>query len=301
MSETVSDGLTHGGRQITAEELEHIRTTAEMFPGLSRSELGHTLCEHLDWRAATGQNKVTACVSLLERLEKEGLITLRPKCASFGFRLARPELTDRTVAGSEVVGSLADVGRVWLEVPAAGEEEATWNQYVERYHYLGYQKPFGCPLRYFAQSDRGVLGCVLLAGAARAIAVRDEWIGWTAQQRMRNLPWVVNNSRFLVLPWVKVRHLASHVLAMVSRQVVGDWRQRWGYPPVLLETFVDPARFRGACYEAAGWLKLGLTSGRGLVRAGRSYTTTPKLLFVKPLDRNFRVLLCSDALRGVSE
>jgi hypothetical protein len=298
-----SSGMIQGGRQITADEVEQIRATVELFSGLARKELAHTVCEHLGWRAATGQNKVTACLSLLERLEGLGLITLPPKCpARGGVRSGRPALTERTAAGGEVVGDLAAVGRVWLEIPAPGGEEELWNEYVDRYHYLGYRKPFGCPLRYFVESARGVLGCVLLAGAAKAITVRDEWIGWAPEQRLRNLPWVVSNSRFLIFPWVKVRHLASHVLGKVGRRVVSDWQRRWGYGPMLLETFVDPERFRGTSYEAAGWLKLGLTTGRGLVRAGRSYTTTPKLVFVRPLHRDFRAKLCSEELEGgVSE
>jgi hypothetical protein len=294
-----SSGMIQGGRQITADEVEQIRATVELFSGLARKELAHTVCEHLGWRAATGQNKVTACLSLLERLEGRGLITLPPKCpARGGVRLGRPALTERTASAAEVVGDLAEVGRVWLGIAGPGEEEGLWNEYVDRYHYLGYRKPFGCPLRYFVESDRGVLGCVLLAGAAKAITVRDAWIGWTAGQRLRNLPWVVGNTRFLILPWVQVRHLASHVLGMVGRQVVGDWHRRWGYRPVLMETFVDPTRFRGTCYEAAGWLKLGLTSGRGLVGADRTYTTTPKLVFVRPLHRDFRAWLCSEELEG---
>lgn len=137
--------------------------------------------------------------------------------------------------------------------------------------------------------------------ASRRITVRDQWIGWTAEQRLRNLPWVVNNTRFLILPWVRVRHLASHVLGMVARQVADDWYQRWGYRPLLMETFVDPARFSGTCYRAAGWKELGRTTGEGLIRPGRSYSATPKLVFVRSLDRGFRAKLCSDQLQGAVE
>jgi len=302
MSEGKSSGIIQGDRKITEEEVELIQETVRLFPNLARFEVAGTVCEHLGWRAATGGNKVTACLKLLERLEEQGLIRLPAKHRREKSRKPRrPAKTERTAPGAEVSGTLAEVGRVWLEVPGRrGEEERLWNEYVDRYHYLGYHKPFGCPLRYLVQSEGGVLGCVLLAGAAKAITVRDEWIGWTAEQRLRNLPWVVNNSRFLILPWVQVRHLASHVLGMVARQVVEDWYQRWGYRPVLMETFVDPERFRGTCYQAAGWEKLGRTTGEGLVRAGQTYTTTPKLVFVRPLDREFRAKLCSEGLVGRS-
>lgn len=300
LSEGDSSGITQGGREITAGEVEQIRATVELFPNLARKELAHTVCEHLDWRAATGGNKLTACLKLLEGLEERGLITLPAKRGSVRrHEEGRPARTERTAPGAEVVGRLAELGRVWLEVPGRrGKQERLWNEYVERYHYLGYRKPFGCPLRYFVLSERGVLGCVLLAGAAKAITVRDEWIGWTAEQRLRNVPWVVNNTRFLILPWVQVRYLASHVLGMVARQVAEDWYQRWSYRPVLMETFVDPRRFRGSCYRAAGWVEVGRTTGEGLVRAGRTYTTTPKLVFVRPLDRDFRAKLCSEGLEG---
>ena len=300
MSETAESGIVQSGRRITSRELEQIRSTVELFPGLAPWELAETLCEHLGWQTAAGGNKATACMKLLKSLEEQGLITMPAQRWSWGPRRSsdRPEKTDRTAPGGEVSGPLAALGPVRLELAGRGEEEGLWNEYVERYHYLGYRKPFGCPLRYLVRCERGVLGCVLLAGAAKAITVRDEWIGWTAEKRLRNLPWVVNNTRFLILPWVQVRHLASHVLGMVARQVAEDWYQRWGYRPVLMETFVDPRQFRGTCYRAAGWVELGRTTGEGLVRAGRTYTTTPKMVFVRALDRGFRAKLCSEGLEG---
>lgn len=302
MSGDPSCGTVQGGREIRRKEVELILETVKLFPNLARSELAQTVCELLGWRAATGGNKLTACLKLLERFEERGMITLPAKqeCVR-GYKEGRPGRTERTASRAELAGGLTELGRVWLEVPRRrGEQERLWNEYVDRYHYLGYRKPFGCPLRYLVQSERGVLGCVLLAGAAKAITVRDEWIGWTAEQRLRNLPWVVNNSRYLLMPWVHIRHLASHVLGMVARQVAQDWYERWGYRPLLMETFVDPERFKGTCYRAAGWEELGRTTGEGLVRAGRTYTTTPKLVFVRPLDREFRTKLCSAGLEGRS-
>ena len=163
---------------------------------------------------------------------------------------------------------------------------------------MGYKPSAGCRLRYFVESERGRLGCVLLGGAARAIGVRDRWIGWRRGQRLRNLGWVVNNTRFLIFPWVRVAHLASHVLGQLARQVGEDWLGRWGYRPVLLESFVDPARYRGTCYRASGWELVGQTSGRGLARRGKQYRSSVKLVFVRPLVAAFRELLCSEALVG---
>lgn len=290
------------GREVSAEEIELIRETVELFPSLSREQLALTICDHLGWYAATGAPKRDACSKLLNRLETHGLIELPAKrSVSRGGPRGARGWTDETEPGPKVQGRLSELGRVWLEVVGEPGERELWNEYVDRYHYLGYKPPFGCYLRYFVVCEQGRLGCVLLAGAAKAIRVRDEWIGWTRPQRLRNLGWVVNNTRFLVFPWVAVVHLASHILGQVARRVVGDWHERWGYRPVLLETFVDPAKYQGTCYRASGWELLGQTTGEGKPRRGKRYETTVKLVFVRPLERDFRQALCSEALAPAVE
>jgi hypothetical protein len=164
---------------------------------------------------------------------------------------------------------------------------------VHRYHYLGYKQPFGCFARYFVESDQGRLGCVLFSGASKALGERDRWIGWSESSRLRNLGRVVNNTRFVIFPWAKVKNLASYVLGQAARRIGKDWQERWSYRPVLLETFVDPQYFDGTCYRAANWQYLGMTTGEGLVRKGKRYTTSPKKIFVKPLVDDFRTVLCS--------
>jgi hypothetical protein len=159
---------------------------------------------------------------------------------------------------------------------------------------LGYNKPFGYWGRYLMTAGEHRLGCLLLGGPARALAGRDRWIGWDPGHRRRNLSWVLNNSRFLIFPWVEVPHLASHVLGRLARRLADDWNHRWGFRPLLLETFVDPAHYRGSCYRAAGWTCLGKTSGSGLARPGANYRSSPKLIFVKPLQADCRRLLCSN-------
>ena len=201
---------------------------------------------------------------------------------------------EATSAGPLVESALAAVRPVRLERVEGREETALCNGFVERYHFFGYKRPFGCSLRYFITSSRGRLGCLLVASGARALRERDEWIGWTAQQRLSNLPYVINNSRFLLFPWVHVPHLASHVLGLLARQVRADWQARWSYQPVLLETFVDPARHRGVCYRAAGWIVVGETTGSGLKLRGHSYRTSKKLIFVRPLVDDFRERLLSE-------
>lgn len=298
MSEGVSAELIHVGRGIRAEELALIRETVELFPALSRNELADTICDHLEWYTASGTCKTEACLGLLERLEARGLIRLPAKRAWAPPREQRSSGGQASAPGAEIRGELGELGGVRLLVVEGRCETERWNEYVARYHYLGYKPPAGFRLRYFVESPRGLLGCVLLGAAARAVAARDQWIGWTRRQRLTNLSWVVNNTRFLVFPWVEVKHLASHVLGQLARRVAEDWHERFGYRPALLETFVDPAKYRGTCYRASGWERVGQTSGSGLVRPGRQYQSTVKDVYVRPLVEGFRELLCSDALVG---
>lgn len=290
--------LTSCGRDITAQDIEHVKEVAKLCSGLSLDELALTICEHWGWMTASGGYKVQACRKLLSKLEKQGELQLPAKRAGGSPKHRKPGWTERTASRPEITGPLAEIKPVTLEMVTDRKATGLWNEYVDRYHYLGYQRPFGCRVRYFVVCDRGPLGCLLMAGASKSLGVREDWIGWSDQRRLQNLPWVLNNTRFLLFPWVRVRHLASHVLGQLARRVRTDWEQRWGYQPVLMETFVDPARYRGISYQAAGWTLLGSTTGEGLRRPGRSYQTTPKLLFVRPLVRDFREQLCSDQLKG---
>lgn len=300
MLECFSEGIVQCGRKITVEELAEIKETVDLCQNLSRSELVETLCENLRWLTASGGHKNDACMKLLTKLESEGIVKL-PEKRQIGQKKQRSGKilpTNRTAPQPDITGSLKDLMPVRIEVVNTRETEVLWNEYVSRYHYLGYKKPFGTFLKYFIICDRGVLGCLLFAGAAKALGVRDKWIGWGDNQRLRNLGWVINNTRFLILKWVHVKNLASHVLGQVQRRIRDDWHTRWGYRPVLMETFVDPGKYYGSCYKASNWEHLGMTTGEGLVRKGKKYTTTPKMIFVKPLAYDFRSLLCSDELKG---
>ena len=290
-----------GQGRITPQQLEAARQTVRLFSRLSRTELTRTICEHWGWMTASGSYKVTACLKVLEELEDRGLLRLpgkRPMTRWHTDRARGAGSTARTKPGAPLVGELAQVGSVGLEVIQSPDPGQLWKEYVERYHYLGYRQPFGCFLRYFILSPVGLLGCLLMAGAAKAIAARDQWIGWDRQCRQQNLPWVINNTRLLIFPWVRIPHLGSHVLGQLARRVRRDWQERWGYGPLLMETFVDPEKFRGTCYRAAGWLALARTTGRGLARAGQVYQSAPKLIYVKALAEDFRERLCGSPLQG---
>jgi len=293
MGREAKDYLVNCGRVITAEELAAIQETVAMCSGLSRSELALTIGEHLAWYSASGSLKLDACKKLLEKLETQGLLTLPVKQSSSGSPRKPIPLTERTATGEPLEGILADLGAVQVVPVTEVAEVGLWNEYVQRHHYLGYQQPFGCSLRYFITSERGRLGCLLFSGAAKALRERDQWLGWTPNERRRNIGLVVNNSRFLVFPWVRVKNLASHVLGQAVRRLGDDWQQRWGYRPVVVETFVDPEYYAGTCYRAANWLYLGQTTGTGLARKGKSYTSSPKQILVLPLSADFREVLRS--------
>jgi len=303
--ETTTTPLWQGDREITCDDILYIRTFAQRFSALSRKELTYTLCEHFQWLTPAGQPKFTACAKLLSRLEAAGEIALPPlrqQHSRPGPRKHCPiHLSTRTDPQSPLTGPLSQLAPVQLRWVSDPADEVLWNEYVERHHPLGYKKPFGYWARYFIASAPHLLGCILLAGAAKALSAREQWIGWSDPQRLKNLPWVVNNSRFLIFPWVKVPHLASHVLGKLARQLADDWALRWGFRPLLLETFVDPNHFTGTCYRAAGWELLGHTTGEGLVRPGKAYRTHPKLIFTKPLQADFRRQLCCDQLHRRDE
>jgi len=302
MSESGRQGVMQCGRKITTEEVEQIRETVELLPGLAVNELAATICEHPEWYTAGGGLKVDACLKLLNKLKAEGVLELTerqttPRRKSY-TRNEEIAITGRTDPGSRIEGTVRDLEEVRLEVVVELEEKKLWNEYVQRYHPLGYKNPFGYRLRYFIACRQGRLGCLLFSGAAKSLGARDRWIGWNEQQRLRNLAWVINLYRHLIFPWVEVKNLSSHVLGQVARGIAEQWQKRWGYRPVLMETFVDPMYREGSSYKAAGWEQVGMTTGKGLVREGESYHTSPKKIFMKPLVEEFRRLLCSEQLVG---
>jgi hypothetical protein len=291
--------ITFNSRTFSVEELQLIQTLTLDCATLGRTELAYTLCELLDWRRPTGRLKNHEGRLLLEHLEAKGLVAL-PPVRALGRRGPREAV--RTAQGApapEVTGSVGDVLPLGLAVVPPGRHGPSrlWRELIARYHYLGDRVPVGATLRYFVRSARApdhVLACLGWTSAAWRIAVRDRWIGWSDAQRRQNLPYVVNNSRFLILPWIHLHDLASSILARCVRQLPHDWERRYGVRPLLLETLVDPARFRGTCYRAANWLALGQTVGRG--RMDRAHVLAghaPKDVYLYPLGREVPQRLCT--------
>lgn len=280
------------GRDFTQEDLWVVKQTVRIFSRLSRHELAQTVCEHLEWVSPNGRNKLKSCLELFAKLEAAGEIKLPKKQSSKRRAAGEIAVTTETDAPSEIAGNVASVLPV-VEPVFEKEDVRLWNQYVARYHTLGYKKPFGAHQRYFIFAKSGQpLGCLLFAASAWALETRDGWIGWTYEDRSRRLYLVINNTRFLIFPWVRIKNLASHALSLTAKRVRQDWQERYGYKPVLLETFVDPEKYRGTCYRAANWTFLGETAGRGRMDRYKQYLSSAKHIYAYPLSRDFRSILC---------
>src|SRR3990172_7566477 len=288
----ITQSLTFSGRIFSVRELELIQEISADFASLGRTEISRTVCELLEWKRPNGGLKSHECRLLLERLQALGLVKL-PAVRPLGRRGPRVvQVTSQSEPEPELIGSAGQFEPLWLEGVESGPEGESrlWTELIERYHYLGHRVPVGANLRYLvrsAQCPTRVLACMSWSSPAWKMAVRDRWIGWSDKQRRRNLQLIVNQARFLILPWVHIQGLASKILSRCARQLPGDWGKRYGYRPLLFETLVDTARFRGTCYRAANWIFLGRTQGRG--RMDRNHTShgrACKDVYVYPLCRN---------------
>jgi hypothetical protein len=280
------------GKVVTKEQLLEIIEIIETFQKLSRTELASTVCELFSWKRPTGKLKSVECRQFLEYLDAKGAIKLpasRKQYANRGF--AKVPRTAKANIQPIISAKLKDLLPLLLIRVETQEQRQLWYEYVDRYHYLGYQLPFGAQLRYFLKSGAtdDILGCFQFSSPAWKMAPRDRWIGWSDEQRQRNLQKIVNNSRFLILPWVEVKNLASSALALAVRAVPDDWQRCYGYQPVLMETLVDRKRFKGTCYKAANWIHMGETTGRGRMdRDNKKQGESVKEIYVYPLTSGFR-------------
>ena len=279
------------GKALSDEELKLILELAKEFWGIARSELAGTVCELLEWTRPNGKLKTIECIQFLEDLEAKGILTL-PRKRKTGNR-GKDKAISRTVAGeaSEVIsGSPGKLGGAVIERVVSREQLRVFKELVDRYHYLGHKTPFGAQLRYLVKcgAEGRLLGCLQYSSPAWKIKARDQWIEWDARQREKQLQKIIQNSRFLILPWVEVKGLASHILGRVNRRLADDWQALYGYRPLLLETFVE-ARFSGTSYRAANWIELGETTGRGRMdRDHDRHGEPPKTIWVYPLCKNAR-------------
>ena len=280
------------GRAIGQEDILYIRALIERSPGESRRKLSVRLCEAWQWRQANGALRDMVCRGLLLMLERAGQITLPP--VSYVrhnplSRRARPEpvLIDAT----PIDGRLCNLQPLQLEQVRRTAQEPLFNSLMEQYHYLGYEQPIGEHLKYLVKASGQVIACLAWQSAPRHLKVRDRFLTWSEEARERNVHLLAYNTRFLILPWVAVPHLASHILGRMARQISRDWERIYGHPIYFLETFVDPERFRGTCYRAANWVMVGRTTGRGKDAWTHRPNRSIKEVLALPLHRRFRELL----------
>ena len=276
------------GRVLSAADLETIRQEVRLADPPVRAEVARRVCRALEWTDALGRPKLMSARVGLLRLHRAGLIELpAPRNGNGnGQGLSRQRVAWPTE--TPVDGTVGELSGLHLVPVVEKADSALWNGLIERYHYLSYTPLPGAQMRYLIAWDGGVLGALGFGAAAWKVGVRDRWVGWEAATRERHLGQVLNNARFLILPWVRVANLASKVLALAARQVVGDFQARYGVAPVLLESFVERGRFAGTCYRAANWRHLGQTTGRGKLDRHHRPTLPVKDVYVYPLRADFR-------------
>jgi Domain of unknown function (DUF4338) len=290
-------GVSFCGRPFSSAELQLIGAVVRRCTGLSRMELAHTVCELLQWQRPGGGLKARECREFLERLDAQGVLQLPPKRPTKPVGSAtRVPLSERGEAGAALQGTVGAFEPIVLEPVQTEPQRLLFRELVGRHHYLGHAVPFGAHLRYLFYSGQQVLGAMQFSSPAWRLAVRERWIGWDEPARRGNLQRVVSQSRFLILPWVHIANLASVVLARALRRLRPDWQARYGVEPLLVETLVDESRYRGHCYRAANWIRLGETAGRGRMdRAHQREGVAPKAVWVYPL-----VAHAAQRLRGVA-
>ncbi len=279
------------GRFVTEAEVNEVRMLLQKHPLWNRSRLSRELCGRWKWRRPDGQIKDMACRELLRKLESRTLIKLPSRQRPGPGRL--PAIEPIEVDQSPVSCRLSDIKPVKIvNASNCADYEKVFNYLVKQYHYLSYGRPVGQNMKYMilGRNER-FLGCLLFGAAAWKTEARDRWIGWPTDVRERNLGLICNNTRFLILDWVKVPHLASHAFGACLRRLPRDWRRRYGTDIAMVETFVDTMRYAGTCYKAANWFKIGQTKGRSRQDRDRKLKVSVKDVFVYPLRRDFRQLL----------
>lgn len=285
--------VKYRGRVVTEADVTFIRKLIAENPTASRRALSKQLCQAWNWVQANGVARDMVCRGLLLQLHRGGHIELPPKRQSPPNPLANrstpspPGALEQTLIHAPL-SQLRPLG--WVQVRRT-PQEALFNSLIEHYHYLGYTQPVGEHLKYLIYAHQRPVACIAWSSAPRHLGCRDRFIGWPAEVRRKKIHLIAYNPRFLILPWVRVRYLASHLLGQMARRLCADWQRQYGHPIYFLETFVDPQRYRGTCYRAAGWQCLGVTTGRGKDDQSGKPNRSIKEVWGYGLSKRFRELL----------
>ncbi len=281
------------GRRITAPDIERVKALITLNPFWNRTRLSKELCALWDWRRDSGELKDIACRSLLRKLDSLGHICLPKGLHQNDSPARRDKIEPLLHARTPIQCPLKVLYPINIQLVEKGYRLKLFKYLISAYHYLGWSGTVGENLKYliYDAHDR-VLGCMMWGACAWKVQRRDHYIGWDAQVRSRNLPFVVNNNRFLILPWVNVPHLASHILGKVCRRLSKDWQNKYYHPIYLAETFVERGRFKGTCYKASNWIHVGGTKGRGKLDIKQECLLPVKDIWLYPLENSFREKLC---------
>jgi len=284
--------IRYCGRDFSKQELVVIRQLISENPSATRAVLSRLTCQALHWYKVDGGLKEMSCRVAMLRMQDDGLIKL-PAARHRHCPANNVQFTSATDPKPKINKPVDALPCVQLRIVMGRQQSRLWNEYIHRYHYLGYKPLPGAQLRYFVISGNDIIALLGFGASAWQCAPRDKYIGWTHDQRKKKLQYIVNNARFLILPWVKCKNLASKILSLTSHRLSRDWQGHYGYQPVLLESFVERDRFAGTCYKAANWVLVGQTKGRGKLGPAGKISVPIKDLWLYPLERNFRHILTS--------
>jgi hypothetical protein len=284
--------LRYRGREVDAQDVTLIQALIEEYPDASRRALSKKLCERWGWVQSNGQLRDMVCRGLMLALHRAGHIELpavrfRPPNNVVAHHRPKQVAVDDRILQTP----LAELQPLDIRQVRSTPQERVFDALLQGHHYLGYTRPVGEHLKYLVSAKGRPVACFAWSSAPRHLGPRDRFIGWSATARRQNIHFLAYNSRFLILPWVRVPHLASHLLGRLARQLSTDWQQCYGHPIYYLESFVDPGRFRGTCYRAANWHFLGLTQGLGKDATSKKQNRPCKEILGYPLTRQFRTLL----------
>ncbi|MFH0966038.1 MAG: DUF4338 domain-containing protein [Planctomycetota bacterium] len=281
--------LKYRGREVSDADAAFLRDLVERNPGASRRVLSRLVCEAWNWVQANGALRDMVCRGLMLELHRSGHVVLPPRRQVPPNPLAhRSRPKPAATVGEPIHSPLKDLLPLTFHQVRRTKDEAAFNGLIEAHHYLGYTQPVGEHLKYMVRSGDRLLACLAWSSAPRHLGPRDRFIGWSKDERGRNLRFLAYNPRFLILPWVEVPHLASHILGRMARILPSDWERVYGHRVVFLETFVDPTRYRGTCYRAANWIPLGRTTGRGKDDLTHKANRSIKEILAYPLTPRFR-------------
>jgi hypothetical protein len=286
--------LKYRGRAVGESDVAEVRALIAAHPGASRRELSRQLCAAWNWVQPNGAPRDMVCRGLMLELERAGLVRLPPVRMRPPNPLAhRPRPACPGIESAPIVCGLADLGPLEFRMVRRTPDEPLFNGLIEHHHYLRYTQPVGEQIKYMVWAGGRPIACLAWSSAPRHLGPRDRFIGWSREARRRNIRFLAYNSRYLILPWVEVPYLASHILGQMARRVPRDWEQVYGHRVCYLETFVDPSRWRGTCYRAANWSVLGLTTGRGKASNSHRPNRPLKQVLGYPLDPRFRQMLAA--------